>query len=323
MKYLFIIFYFLVSSCATKVTTSKGVPSFLTQEGGQYYVHLVFNHVPTYGFFLNDQEISHDNIKYQKTEYGHVVKVPVNSEHKDFKVKSSFQTILHRQVRLENNPEKILMLASYSKPVFKAIKKENPHILVAFAPPETIYYKEKDFFDNQLFFQNELRPLYVVGHGSFKETLNLEQFTITNLEYAPFIDRPTFLTHYLPFTYPNYTEELKLVSTHLRKSEVPVIFLSSFPNNLIQQIPRGQLAIPTYEFSVKNHFLALSREDNSPWKMISDLRSDYITLELKFLDSYWHVLVSGKDQNQDLVFSRDLTLYQTKPNEGRNRRNAR
>lgn len=323
MKYLFILLYFFISSCATKVTTTKDIPGFLAQEGGRYYIHLIFSYIPNYAFYLDDLEIHHDHIKYQKTEYGHVVKVPVSFENRDFKVKSSFQTIIHRQVFLEDNPEKIMMLASYSKPVFKAIKKEKPHILVAFAPPETVYYTEKDFFDNPLFFQNELRPLYVVGHGAFKESLIFDHFSITNLNYAPFIDRPTFLTHYLPFTYPNYSEELKLISEQLKKSEVPVIFLSSFTNNLIQQIPRGQLKMPTYEFSVKNHFLAVSREANSPWKMISDHRSDYITLELKFLDSYWHIIVNGKDQTQDLVFSRDLTLYQTKPNEGRNRRNAR
>lgn len=312
-----------INSCATREQGTKGIPTFLSQENDAYYVNLVFNYIPNHNFYLDDELVSQDEIKYSKSDFGHLIKIPVDFNHQDLKVKSALKTLVHKKIFLKEEAKKIMMLASYSRPVLEAIQKENPQIIVAFAPPETIYYKEKDFFENPLFFQEVLRPLFVIGHSHFKENSNFPDFSITNLTHRLFIDRPTFLTHYLPFTYPNYSEELELISEQLSKSEFPVIFLSSSPTNLIQQIPRGRLAIPTYEFSVKNHFLALSQELSSPWELITDHRSDYLTIELAFIDAYWHVLINGKDQSQDLVFGRDLTLYQTKPKEGRNRRNAR
>jgi len=323
LNYLVLFFIFLINSCATFKSQSKGIPSYISQEGENFYIHLIFDHIPTYSFIIDETEISPDLIRYQKTSLGHLIKVPVNEEQKDFKVQSALQTYVHKKIRLKEKPRKMMMLASFSLPQLRAIQVEDPDLLVAFSPPATQYYTDSDFFKNPIFYQEELRLLYIVGSEHFKSELFLGDYIITDVENTPFIDRPTFITHYLPFTFPREETLFANIADHLKRKKTPVVFLSSFPQNLIQQISKGQLGLPTYEFSVKNHFLALPHENNSPWIVLDDRRSDYLILDFDFIDSYWHIHVRGKDEQQELIFERDLTLYQTKPNEGRNRRRAR
>lgn len=323
IKNLLFLCLFFLFSCAGVVLPSKKFPMYLTQENGNYYIQIILDHIPTYSFLIDDQEINHDFIKYQKTDFGHVIKVPVKEDQQDFKIKTSLTTLAHKKISLKYNPQKLMLIASYSRPLLKAITTENPDVLVVFSPPETLYYSEKDFLDNPIFNLDILRSLYIVGHKSLQSSISSELFTMGDLERSHFLDRPTILTHYLPFLHTQSEEQFNHLAQRLKRNEQPVIFLSSYPSNLIQQIPRGQLGFPTYEFSVKNHFLALPHDSTSPWEMIADRRADYLTLDLKFSDSYWHILLMGKDDNQDLVFSRDLTLYQTKIKDGRDRRNAR
>jgi len=323
LNYLFLLFFTLINSCATFVSPNKGIPSYISQEGELFYIHLIFDHIPTYSFVIDETEISPDHIRYQKTSLGHLIKVPVSEGQKDFKVQSPLKTYLHKKIRLKEKPRKLMMLASFSLPNLRAIQIEDPDLLIVFSPPSTQYYTDSDFFKNPVFYQDELRLLYIVGSEHFKSELTFGDYLITDIENAPFIDRPTFITHYLPFTFPREETFFANIADQLKRKKIPVVFLSSFPQNLIQQIPKGQLGLPTYEFSVKNHFLALPHENNSPWFVLTDRRSDYLILDFDFINSYWHIHVSGKDEQQELIFERDLTLYQTKPNEGRNRRRAR
>lgn len=322
-KGIYFLILIFVISCASVVAPSKKLPSYISQENGQYYITLIFDHIPTYRFLIDDIEINHDFIKYQKLEIGHLIKIPVSKENKQFKVVSTLQTILKKEIHLTDAPQKVMMIASYSAPLMKAIKSENPDILVVFAPPGTQYYEEKDFLDTPIFYQNDLRVLYVVGHRYFKSNIESNDLIITDTHNVGLIDRPAILTHYLPFTHQKSQEQFVHLSEYLKDKGLPVVFLSSFTSNLIQQIPRGELGLPSYEFSIKNNFLALPHVSNSPWEMIQDRRADYLTLDLKFLDSYWHIYLKGKDDNQEMVFLRDLTLYQVKPLDGRNRRQAR
>src|SRR5690606_16337016 len=147
-------FCIIINSCASISSKSKDIPAFIAQEADNFYIHLIFDHIPNYLFLLDDVAINPDIIQYQKIKLGHLIKVPVSEHHRDFKVKTSLRTYLHKEIKLVRDPKKLMMIASFSKPVIDSITQESPDLLMAFSPPETQYYRDRDFLKNPIFFLN-------------------------------------------------------------------------------------------------------------------------------------------------------------------------
>lgn len=285
---------------------------YISQIHNEFFINILFDDIPTHKFLIDDQEVLHDTIKYRKVSFGHIVQVPVTKNNTKFEMKSGLTTLAEKKILIKESPEKLMMFSSFSPLLLNRVNAEQPDVLVVFVPPSTQYQTTRDFFKGKLFSQNELRPIHLVGEAEVEGAIDFKDFLLTNLKQASSIDKPVMITSYSPLANSPQDNDFQEISSELRRMNQPVVFLSSYSKNLIQQIPKGHVGFPSYEFSVKNQFLSFTEEEASPWEVLNELRSEYLILKMDFSGSYWHLFLQGKDENGDSVFERDLTLYKTK-----------
>lgn len=285
---------------------------YLTKEQDAYYINILFKEIPTHTFTIDSTEVVHETIKYRKINQGHLVQIPITKDSKKFEIKSGLSTLLHKNILVKENPEKLMMFSSFAPSLNLRIQEENPDILIVFIPPATQYQSTEDFFEGQLFHDENLRLIYLVGEKELESSFSFPEFSLTSLEKLHKTERPLIISNYSPFAGPQNENEFQKLAGELKKETIPVIFLSSHSKNLIQQIPKAYFGFPSYEFSVKNQFLTFTESNTSPWEVFNEFNSDFFVLKLDFTGPYWHILLQGKDENGTSIFERDLTLYKTK-----------
>lgn len=285
---------------------------YLTKELDSYYINILFKEIPVQTFNIDGTEVVHETVKYRKTELGHLVQIPITKESKKFELKSGISTLATRNILVKENPEKLMMFSSFAPAFMLRIQEENPDILVVFIPPATQYQSTEDFFNSQLFHDENLRLIHLVGETDLESSFNFSEFSLTSLKKLHKTERPVIISNYSPFASPQNESQFQELATEFKRETIPVIFLSSNSKNLIQQIPKAYFGFPSYEFSVKNQFLTFTEGNTSPWEVFNEFNSDFFVLKLDFAGPYWHILLQGKDENGTSIFERDLTLYKTK-----------
>lgn len=285
---------------------------YLTKDMDSYYINILFKEIPVHTFNIDGAEVVHETIKYRKTELGHLVQIPITKDSKKFEMKSGLSILASKNIIVKENPEKLMMFSSFTPALVLRIQEENPDILIVFIPPSTQYQTTEDFFKGQLFQNENLRLMHLVGESEFESSLSFPEFTLTSLKKLHKTERPIIISNYSPLAGPQNEVQFQELAGELRRENVPVIFLSSHANNLIQQIPKAYFGFPSYEFSVKNQFLTFNDGNASPWEVFNEFNSDFFVLKLDFTGPYWHILLQGKDENGTSIFERDLTLYKTR-----------
>lgn len=285
---------------------------YLTKEQDSYYINIIFREIPVHTFNIDGVEVVHDTVKYRKMDMGHLVQIPITKDSKKFEMKSGLSILASKNILVKENPEKMMMFSSFAPSLILRIQEENPDILIIFIPPATQYQSTEDFFKGQLFQNENLRLMHLVGESELESSFTFPQFSLTSLKKLHKTERPLIISSYSPFAGPQNENDFQELSSELKRQTIPVIFLSSNSKNLIQQIPKAYFGFPSYEFSVKNQFLTFTEGNTSPWEVFNEFNSDFFVLQLDFTGPYWHILLQGKDENGTSIFERDLTLYKTK-----------
>ena len=285
---------------------------YLTKDMDSYYINILLKEIPVHTFNIDGAEVAHETIKYRKTELGHLVQIPITKDSKKFEMKSGLSILASKNIIVKENPEKLMMFSSFTPALVLRIQEENPDILIVFIPPSTQYQTTDDFFKGQLFQNENLRLMHLVGESEFESSLYFPEFTLTSLKKLHKTERPIIISNYSPLAGPQNEVQFQELAGELQRENIPVIFLSSHANNLIQQIPKAYFGLPSYEFSVKNQFLTFTDGNRSPWEVFNEFNSDFFVLKLDFTGPYWHILLQGKDENGTSIFERDLTLYKTR-----------